>query len=379
LIVGAGEVRCWGFNDRGQLGDGTTTDRAAPVPVLRAAGGPPLTGAKALGLGVGFSCALMDGGEVHCWGYNAFAELGDGTTVTRSTPSPVMSAAQGPPLTGVRALAVGSNHACASLESGELRCWGYNGSRQLGNDDVNVASSTLPVPVTQGAGKPPVEAGPVLASGESHSCATLAGGQTHCWGKSGDGRLGNGTSSLFGSTAVPSLVLQGQDGPSFGDASALSAGETHTCAVSSGAREVWCWGNNRNAQLGDPAAPAVRPLAGRVVVGAGGGPAAGVRAVAAGLAHTCALSNEGTVQCWGWNAHGQVGDGANADRATPATVLSEANGPPLTGVLAVALGHRHTCALTGERRVACWGRNDHGQLGDATTTDRPFPVPVTVP
>ncbi|HEU4411388.1 MAG TPA: hypothetical protein VFS43_39420 [Polyangiaceae bacterium] len=145
-IAGNREVHCWGRNDRGQLGDGTTTTRLTPVPVLEAPGGPPLTGVQALALGHQHSCALRTSGEARCWGRNDDGQLGDGTTVDRLTAVPVLEAPGGAPLTGVQALALGTLHSCALRTSGEARCWGYNYFGQLG-DGTQGTDRLTPVPV----------------------------------------------------------------------------------------------------------------------------------------------------------------------------------------------------------------------------------------
>jgi Regulator of chromosome condensation (RCC1) repeat len=190
-IVGNGEVHCWGRNNEGQLGDGTTTDRLTPVPVLEAPGGPPLTGVQALALGGFHSCALRTSGEARCWGYNGSGQLGDGTTTNRLTPVPVLASAGGPPLTDVQALALGDGHSCTLLQSGEARCWGGNAQGQLG--DGTQTDRLSPVPVLASPGGPPLTGAQALALGWSHSCALRTSGEARCWGYNADGQLGDST------------------------------------------------------------------------------------------------------------------------------------------------------------------------------------------
>jgi alpha-tubulin suppressor-like RCC1 family protein len=142
----------------------------------------------------------------------------------------------------------------------------------------------------------------------------------------------------------------------------IAAGGNHTCAISSDGTAV-CWGSNDNGQLGDGSrtprnrAVAVKNLAGPVV------------ALAAGSAHTCALTESGAVRCWGGNRYGQLGDGTT-DRSSEPVDVAGLDG----GVIAIAAGDEHTCAVTAQGGVKCWGRNDFGQLGDGTTEDRTEPV-----
>jgi alpha-tubulin suppressor-like RCC1 family protein len=132
-LVAGGAARCWGKNDRGQLGDGTTEMRPAPVEVRG------LSGALAIALGAEHGCALLEGGTVRCWGRNDRGQLGDGTTEPRTAPVEVKG------LEGVRAIAAGGAHTCALLEDGTLRCWGENTSGEVGDGTTEPCSSPAPV------------------------------------------------------------------------------------------------------------------------------------------------------------------------------------------------------------------------------------------
>ena len=148
-------------------------------------------------------------------------------------------------------------------------------------------------------------------------------------------------------------------------ATALAGGAEHTCALTSRGT-VQCWGRNRYGQLGDgTTTDRWTPV---TVAGLG----SGILAVSAGEDHTCALTSGGAVRCWGHNGYGQLGDGTTTDRWTPATASGLGS-----GVLALSVGWSHTCAVTSAGAVRCWGRNDYGQLGDGTTTNRSAPVAVS--
>jgi alpha-tubulin suppressor-like RCC1 family protein len=150
-----GEARCWGNNYGGQLGDGTAHNtRLTPVSVLQSPGGPPLTSVQALSLGNSHSCALLTSGEARCWGINNTGELGDGTTTERLTPVPVLVSPGGPPLSGVQALTLGDWHSCALLTSGDVRCWGGNGDGQLGDGTTTDQLKPVPVLFPSGAASP---------------------------------------------------------------------------------------------------------------------------------------------------------------------------------------------------------------------------------
>ncbi|HEU4407123.1 MAG TPA: hypothetical protein VFS43_17775 [Polyangiaceae bacterium] len=151
-LVNGGDVRCWGRNDFGQLGDGTTTYRFTPVAMLASPGGPPLAGVQALALGGDHGCALLGGGDVRCWGRNDSGQLGDGTETDRPTPVAVLQAPGGPPLTGAQALALGDTHSCAWMSGGDVRCWGLNGSAQLGDGTSTERLTPVPVQFEPGVG-----------------------------------------------------------------------------------------------------------------------------------------------------------------------------------------------------------------------------------
>ena len=172
----SGDVLCWGSNDEGQLGDGTTQVRTSP--------GDPvdLDGEVAIAIGAGdaFTCALMEGGAIRCWGINEYGQLGDGTSAGRPQPGAAVEL-PGP----ATRLFVGNEHACALLDDGAVSCWGRNSSGQLG-DGSHVTSAT-PVPVEL--------PGAVLGMGlgEQHTCALVDEGggaaEVYCWGSDVDGKL----------------------------------------------------------------------------------------------------------------------------------------------------------------------------------------------
>ncbi|HEU4412635.1 MAG TPA: hypothetical protein VFS43_45750 [Polyangiaceae bacterium] len=360
-IVPKGQVLCWGSNNYGQLGDGTTASHLTPMPVLQSPGGPPLTRVQALALGSYHSCALVSGGEIRCWGLNLNGQLGDGTMTNRPTPVPVLQSPGGPPLTRVQALALGSHHSCALVGRGEARCWGYNDFGQLG--DGTKTRRLTPVPVLQF-----VQA---LALGVWHSCALLRGGEVRCWGWNSNGQLGDGTTT---SRPTPGPVLQSPGGLPLTGVQALRLGYVHSCALVRGGK-VLCWGWNSDGQLGDGTTTS-RPTPAPVLQSPGGLPLEGVQALGLGSGHSCTLVRGGKVLCWGWNSDGQLGDSTTTSRPTPAPVLQSPGGLPLEGVQEISLGSWHNCAILDSGEPRCWGSNFHGQLGDGTTEDRLTPTPV---
>ena len=339
-LTASGGVRCWGYNLFNQLGDGTGTDRPTPVNVVGLS-----SGGVAVAAGAGHTCALTSAGGVKCWGGNLNGQLGDGTTTVRPTPVDVVGLSS-----GVVAVVAGMGHTCALTSAGGVKCWGSDGVIQFG-DGMTFAQRTTPVDMVG------LSSGVVaVAAGWSHTCALTIAGGVKCWGDNLVGQLGDGTR-----TARPTPV--DVVGLSSGVV-AIAGGRHHTCALTS-AGGVKCWGWNGSGQLGDGTTTA-RPTPTDVV-----GLSSGVVAVAAGEGHTCALTTAGGVKCWGGNGNGQLGDGTRTARPTPTDVVGLSS-----GVVAVAAGMGHTCALTSAIGVKCWGWNGSGQLGDGTWSQRLTPVDV---
>jgi alpha-tubulin suppressor-like RCC1 family protein len=255
-----------------------------------------------------------------------------------------------PPLLNISAIAAGMWHTCALTSGGGVKCWGLNGNGQLG--DGTVTDRHTPVNVSGLASG--VSA---ITAGRSHTCALTAGGGVKCVGANASGQLGNGTTTSRTKPVSVSGLASG--------VSAITAGDFHTCALTTGGG-VKCWGYNGFGQLGDGTDTQ------RLTPVDVSGLASGVSAIAAGEFHTCALTAEGGVKCWGSNVFGQLGDGTTTTRTKPVNVSGLAS-----RVSAIAAGWDHTCARTTEGGAKCWGWNEYGQLGDGTTIWRLTPVGVS--
>ncbi len=398
-MAASGSVQCWGANWAGQLGDGTTTSSAQPVMVQGLEGG-----VVAMTAGGSHTCAMTTAGGVKCWGSNWYGELGDGATVSRSTPVDVVGIVE-----RVVSISAGANHTCAVTESGGAKCWGYNSHGQLGFPGVTTGTTT-PTDVTNlGTGVRSVHAG------QSHTCAVMQSGGVKCWGSNDGGLLGN-DSMLNNAVAPvdvvdlgePVISLDGKhshvcavlasgivkcwgrnDGYQLGaggisesrrpltvsgvsGATMVQTGWSHTCAATTpnGAR---CWGNNSLGQLGDPNAGAQWDV--RALPSAFG--AAEVWSLAAGGFFNCALVRDGSgvldVRCWGENENGEVGTPKQVEVLRP-VLLSALT----TGVTEVSAGDTHTCAMQ-HGGVRCWGNNNVGQLGDGTYASTTNPTFVAIP
>jgi alpha-tubulin suppressor-like RCC1 family protein len=336
----AGQVKCWGSNGAGGFGNGTYS--SSPVPVAATSLTEP---AVAIAAADWHTCALTSRGAVKCWGYNPDGELGDGTTSSSSRAIDVEGLG-----TGVVALAAGRAHTCARLRTGEVRCWGRGDMDQLGNGIPTVRE--VPTDVV-GLGAGAIE----VATAEHHACAVSADGTASCWGQNFSGELGDGTAS---SRSIASAVT-GMGSPLI----AIATGTTHSCAITQ-RNAVWCWGFGVYGQLGDGYKEnRAEPVATMRLDG-------NAAELALGSVHSCALTLEGEVRCWGSNEVGQLGVGNNIS-GRPAPLLVVDLGP---GVKAIAAGAFHSCALTAAGGVKCWGQNGAHELGDGTTTNRNGPVDV---
>jgi alpha-tubulin suppressor-like RCC1 family protein len=298
------------------------------------------SGVQAISTRAYYTCALTSGGGVKCWGWNAYGQLGNGTTTNRTTAVDVTGLTS-----GVQAIAA----SCALTSGGGVKCWGWNAYGQLGNGTTT--NSTTAVDVTGLASG--IQA---ISGGDDYNCALTTGGGVKCWGNNSRGQLGDGT-TILRTTAVDVTGLTS-------GVQAIAAGYHQTCALTTGGG-VKCWGRNDYGQLGD-GTTTQRTTAVDVT-----GLTSGVTAIAANGFHTCALTTGGGVKCWGDNERGQLGDGTTAQRTTAVDVTGFTS-----GVSAISAGYNHTCALTTGGGVKCWGDNWYGQLGDGTFTMRTTAVSV---
>lgn len=347
VVLKSGTVRCWGANRNGladdpskvggQLGDGTLESRLNPVAVIG------LTDVVGVGTSYAASCAVKRSGETLCWGSNLLGELGDGTQ-GNSRPSPTAVKALPP----AREVVGGMAANFALLQDGTVRAWGVNATGQLG-DGTKEAIRDTAVVVT---GLSKVAA---ITVGIGHACALIEGGTVMCWGVNEAGQLGDGTQE---ERLVP-VAVQG-----LSNVVSLSAGGYHTCAVLTDG-SVKCWGDNSKGQSagGSSASVYTSPQS---IDGL-----SKVVQVAAGESHNCALLVDGTVQCWGNNEYGELGNGTTETSWTPVKTTGISN------AVAVAAGWEYSCAVIRDGTVRCWGWNSGGQLGDGRTTEKQM-VPTTV-
>jgi len=375
LLV-TGQVRCWGENDEGELGNGNFTVHARAVPVRAVSGPGNLTGVTQIAVGDDHACALLTSGQVRCWGDNENGELGNGDAPTdRNRPVAVRNAADTANLGGVTAISAESDGVCARLSTAQVRCWGDDDYGQLGDGGGEVGSD-LPVTVQNIAGTGPLLGVRSIEMGYDNNCAVLNNGQARCWGYNGDGQLGNDSTT---DTVLP-VAVRAVSGPgNLTNVTQITTGGYETCAVLT-SRQVRCWGYNGDGALGNgDLVSQDRPVP--VLARTGTGNLQNVAEVTGGYYHVCARLTTGQVLCWGTNENGEVGDGSTLpgpDRPRARLVKAPTGAVNLTGVVQIHSNQAHTCALLATGQARCWGMNDDRQLGNGATVDKSRPVPVTV-
>lgn len=338
-VTTTGGVKCWGYNPYGQLGNNSNLDSAVPVDVQGLTSGVAFVSAR-----YNHTCAITTAGGLKCWGFNGNGQLGDNTNINRFSPVDVQGLSA-----GVSSVSTGGSRTCAITTAGGVKCWGDNAFGQLGNN----SELNSPVPVDVEGMASGVSS---VSAGDSHTCAVTQSRGLKCWGNNLYGQLGDGSQN---NREIPVDV----EGLTSGVA-AVDAGRIHTCALTS-AGQVYCWGNNNAGQLGDNSdTQSTVPVAVH-------GLSSGISALAAGNNHSCALTTTGRLKCWGANYLGQLGSINLISSPVPVDVPGLA-----TRITSVAVGAGHTCALTAEAGLKCWGYNYYGQLGNNSNANSAEPADV---
>ena len=337
-----GSSSCWGYNFRGPLGVAAAPDNCEPFT-------PATCSAKLLAIPGRFASIAAGGRHVcgiglltaqtSCWGANFSGELGLGFTSISEPPTAIPN---GP---NFQKITAGGAHSCG-ITNGVAFCWGDNSNNELGLGAGAPSKLASPTQI-------PFSGASDVVAGNLFTCGINPGitaPEAKCWGRTTEGEIGNG----FNPSSSPSLPTSVNQ--PFGSATpTLSVGMSWftSCVVSSSA-DAWCWGENSHRQLGDPGTTASNS---GVPVKVTGGHA--FKSIATGQFHTCGVDSAGVVFCWGQNLEGRTGQPpTSVDDPTPRSV-------PIAGQLVggVVASMRHTCALTTQGHIYCWGANDRGQLG----------------
>lgn len=355
LVTQAGAAYCWGFDTAGVLGnDASTGIQTTPVAVAGNNSFTALSGAEF------FRCGLSNQQQPLCWGQTLVGHHGN--LYTDSEPTFVAFGV--PQLVTISA---GPSHACGLTSAGVAYCWGENYFGQLGVGDT--LSHAVAVAVSGGM------QWTAIAVGFWHTCGLTVDSTAFCWGENLAGELAASPDTVPLSTAP--LAIRG--GLKF---TALSAGSLYTCGLTA-AGAVYCWGWNLAGNLGDSTTTnrdTPTPLGQSGLV---------FKRIVASSANsiiltTCGITTSNALYCWGWGGDGQLGNPslplANCDSASTSPGGCSSLVPsPVSGGLqfaTVSVGTTHTCGITISNAAYCWGMNEHGQLGDGSTTASPVPVAV---
>jgi alpha-tubulin suppressor-like RCC1 family protein len=366
ILKSDGTVWTWGANFDGKLGIGDTNPVRMTVPVeVHGTGNVGYFNSVKTIMGCEeHNVAVKSDGTVWSWGWNAFGQLGDGTTNSAYTPVQT-GLGSVPPLTSVTKLGGRPYFTLAVKSDGTIWAWGMNQFGQMGNGTVNPGSGpqvTVPVLVSNsspgGAINNPLE----VTCGYQFGAALTTNGTVWTWGSGTHGELGNGaTTSSHTPTQVPGLT----------NITAISAGWFHILALKSDGT-VWAWGNNSSGELGDGTSfnrsNAVQVLNVSNIV-----------LVSGGDSHSSALAADGTVWKWGVNDVGELGNGtANAiANPRPAKILVDKFGNSFSNIVMVSARDYHNIAVKADGSVWMWGANDQGQCGNGTTNATWVPTPVS--
>ena len=350
-LTTGGEAYCWGGeNAAGELGTGSVdASLTAHTTAQRVTGRVRFS---TISPGAGYTCGTTADAAVYCWGLNqAINATGP---VNEGTPTPTL-------LAGARwsAVETGLVGPCGIVPEGGATCGARSGN---GYSFVTIASA----PRFESFSRyqtfvPAPELGRNATRSYQHQCG-ISAGSVFCWGDNGSGELGNGS---LAAAAAPTRIASSLQFKQVG------TGAFHSCALAADGT-AWCWGTGTYGALGNGGV--VRSATPVQVAG-------GLRftTLGVGLYHTCAVSTEGAAYCWGLNADAQLGSTSTARSADG--LAYTASPAEVAGGLRwkqVSAGRRHSCGVTTDAKLRCWGLNASGELGDGTTTSSMTPVPVRV-
>lgn len=317
-------AKCWGSNEYGQLGNGSTSDNSSLVSVS----GLSSSNVKSLAAGYAHTCAVTISGGVKCWGRNSSGQLGNNTTTNSSTPVDVTGLTS-----GVKYVVAGSAHSCALLTTGAVKCWGYNTNGSLGNSSTE--NSSTPVDVTG------LSSGVnyIFSNRGEHTCALLSSGGLKCWGLNEFGQIGNNTTT---NSSSPADVI----GLSSGVEYAYTSGYSTCAKLSSGSFK--CWGYNKNGQVGDGSTVnRLSPTSVSIT--------SNIKEISVGEWNSCAFKNDNTTVCWGYNIYNQLSSSENI-LTTPISFL--------TNSVALRMGQSFMCSVNTAGNINCRGMRTYGQTGE---------------
>ena len=376
VVKSDGRVSCWGTNNKGQLGNNSTSHSNYPVDVRGHSGAANsfLENIVGVTLGNRHSCALSYGGEVLCWGEGYYGQIGNDSVDNRHYPQFVHGINNSGRLGGIVQVSAGYSYSCALGSNGQVSCWGNSAMFQSSGTTHNNAQE-YPALVRVSQNGPALDGIVQIAVGVGHSCALNSGGKVLCWGLSREGQLGDGTSGGSYSTLLVYPVAvrgsTGVQGSTLADVVQISTGGTSSCALKSDGT-VHCWGKGYTG-TGDIIS-SLYPSAVSVTNVSALTQSTGHSSTYSDLDTKCVLDASGSAKCWGFNRHGQLAD-SDYENNNITTIRATSNSQrSLRGIVEIKPTLSNTCALMATGKVKCWGFN--ALIGVGGTGNTPFPVHV---
>jgi len=366
------ELYCWGANRYGQVGNGTTTDQLLPTKVLENVTSVSFESSQ--------SAAITENGDLYCWGHNGSGQVGNGTTELQLTPVKVLSDVNSVSIFNFSSFSSSYMYMMAAITgNGDLYCWGHNGSGQVGNGTtelqltpVRVLENVRTVTATSYGGR---------GDGVGNLAATTTNGDLYCWGWNTSGQVGNGTT---GTQLIPVKVLSDVSFVSLSASVSVVSGvqsynyRTGNMAAITADGDLYCWGANRSGQVGNGTTSEAQCTPEKVlsnvnfvsVASCGDGSVSN-----RGFGNTVAITTNGDLYCWGVNGSGQIGNGTTNTQFTPEKILGN-----ISSVSLFSSSSNFTfgavTAVTTNGDLYCWGANRSGQVGSGTTINQLTPLKV---
>ena len=371
VLTSSGRLFIWGDNSFGQIGDGTTIDRATPVDITN---GFNLFAGEiivSVSLGSNHSSAITSNGRVFTWGNNDSGQLGDNTTIKRITPVNITDFFCLSTLETIVSVSLGKGHSSALSSNGRVFTWGNNNSGQLG--DGTTLTKKTPTEITSSFILNGSEIIVSVELGAFHSAAITSSGRIFLWGNNYYGQIGDGT---IANRNIPTEITSRFNLTEMETIMSVSLGSAHSSAITSD-RRIFTWGYNYYGQLGD--GTSVDNIIPTEITGGfnltEGEMIVSISLGADGYSNSSALTSTGRVFTWGPNNKGQLGNGTNTTSAnsTPIDITSNMNLEEGEIITLVSLGSYHASALTSNGNIYIWGDNYFGQLGDGSTTNSNLP------